>query len=123
MGRRLFVGSLSFSVNEDKLRDFFSQVGTVNSVKIITDRYTHEPRGFGFVDMSTEEEAQDAISQLNGQPLDGQPVVVNEAREKKITGGIGGTKRRFVQSGGKGSDRRKSGHRGGSFGGGRRNRF
>lgn len=126
MGRKLFVGGLSFSVTEAKLRDFFAPAGTVESVAIITDRFTGEPRGFGFVEMSSEDEAKAAITKLNGQSLDGQAVVVNEAREQqKRSGGFGaggGGQRRFG-SGGGGAGGRKGGHRGGGFGGGRRNRF
>lgn len=125
MGRKLFVGGLAFSVTETKLRDFFAPAGTIESVAIITDRFTGEPRGFGFVEMSSEEEAKAAITQLNGQSLDGQAVVVNEARERQPRpggfGGGGGGQRRFGSGGG-----RKGGHRGGGGGfggGGRRSRF
>lgn len=128
MGRKLYVGGLAFSVNETKLREFFGSAGTVESVAIITDRFTGEPRGFGFVEMSSDAEAQAAITKLNGQSLDGQPVTVNEAREqKKFTGGYGGGGGcRFGSGGGGGGGGgRKGGHRGGGggFGGGRCSRF
>jgi RNA recognition motif-containing protein len=132
MGRKLFVGGLAFSVTEAKLRDFFAAAGTIESVAIITDRFTGEPRGFGFVEMSSDAEAQAAITKLNGQSLDGQAVVVNEAREQQKRsggfGGGGGGQRRFGSGGGGGAGGRKGGHRsgggGGGFGGGgRRGRF
>ncbi|MFB3897743.1 MAG: RNA recognition motif domain-containing protein [bacterium] len=127
MGRKLFVGGLAFSVTEAKLRDFFAPAGKVESVAIISDRFTGEPRGFGFVEMSSDEEAKAAITQLNGQSLDGQAVVVNEARERQPRpggfGGGGGGQRRFGGGGGGG---KRGGHRGGGGGfggGGRRGRF
>jgi RNA recognition motif-containing protein len=135
MGRKLFVGGLAFSVTETKLRDFFAPAGTIESVAIITDRFTGEPRGFGFVEMSSDEEAKAAITQLNGQSLDGQAVVVNEARERQprsggFGGGGGGGQRRFGSGGGGAGGGRKGGHRGGGGGfggggggGGRRGRF
>ncbi|MDI6784169.1 MAG: RNA-binding protein [bacterium] len=120
MGRKLFVGGLSFSVTEAKLREFFGAVGTIESIAIITDRATGEQRGFGFVEMSSDAEAQAAINQLNGKSIDGQSIVVNEAREKKPGGGFGGGGQRGFGHGGGGGGGRKGGPRGGGFGGGRR---
>lgn len=127
MGRRLYVGNLSFSVTEDKLREFFGKVGTVESVAVITDRFSGQPRGFGFVELGSEEAAQQAIQTLNGQSLEGQQIIVNEAREQKKRtgfggGGGGGGRRGFGGGGGGGGyGGRKSG--GGGSGGGRRSRY
>src|SRR3989338_2045838 len=80
MAQKLFVGGLSWGTTEDALRDFFSQVGTVVSATIIKDKFTEKSRGFGFVEMETDEGSKAAIDQLNGQMLDGRPLTVNEAR-------------------------------------------
>lgn len=92
MGNKLYVGSLPYSTTEQELSELFSQHGTVQSAKVITDRYTGQSRGFGFVEMATGEEAQKAITALNGAPLGGRTLVVNEARpqEKRAFGGGGG---------------------------------
>jgi len=78
--KKLFVGGLSFQTTEDVLADSFAKAGTVVSAVIIKDRMTQRSKGFGFVEMSTEEEAQAAIAMWNGQELDGRRVAVNEAR-------------------------------------------
>lgn len=80
MATRLFVGGLSWGTTEDSLRDFFSQVGNVVSVTVIVDKFTGKSKGFGFVEMGSEKEAQEAIEKLNGKTLDERTVVVNEAR-------------------------------------------
>lgn len=80
MSAKLFVGGLSWNTTEDSLRNFFAQVGTVVSATVITDRFSGKSKGFGFVEMSSEKEAQEAMTKLNGQSLDGRPVAVNEAR-------------------------------------------
>jgi cold-inducible RNA-binding protein len=90
MGRRLFVGNLSYNTTEMELRDAFGQLGTVADAKIVMDRDTGRPRGFAFVEMSSDEEAQNAIQQLNGRELDGRAIVVNEAQERSGGGGRGG---------------------------------
>ena len=92
MGTKLYVGSLPYSTNEQELSQLFSQYGAVQSAKVITDRYTGQSRGFGFVEMSTGEEAQKAIAALNGSNMGGRTLVVNEARpqEKRPYGGGGG---------------------------------
>lgn len=79
---RLFVGSLSWDTTDDSLRNFFSQAGTVVSATVIRDRATNRSKGFGFVEMATEEEAAAAVEQLHEQELDGRNIVVNEARPK-----------------------------------------
>lgn len=80
MATKLFVGGLSWDTTEDKLREFFSQAGKVVSATIIMDRFSGKSKGFGFVEMSTDGEAQEAIQKLNGQSLDERTIVVNEAR-------------------------------------------
>ncbi|MBI3335030.1 MAG: RNA-binding protein [Candidatus Portnoybacteria bacterium] len=80
MAKKLYVGSLSYDTNEDTLKEAFSKAGTVESVAIITDRMTGKAKGFGFVEMSTDEEAKKAIEMWNGKELDGRTIVVNEAR-------------------------------------------
>ena len=91
MGSRLYVGNLPFSADEDQVRELFSQDGReVSEVKLITDRDTGRPRGFGFVEMSNSEHADSAISALNGYSMDGRALTVNEARERTGGGGGGG---------------------------------
>ncbi len=96
MATRLFVGSLAWATTDDSLSAFFSQVGTVTSAKVITDRATGRSKGFGFVEMSSDEEAQKAVAELNGKDLDGRTIVVNEARPmepRENRGGFGGGSR------------------------------
>jgi RNA recognition motif-containing protein len=90
MGTRLYVGNLPFSVDEATLRELFEQNGrTVTEVKLITDRDTGRPRGFGFVEMGSSEDADGAIRELDGYSLEGRPLKVNEARERQGGGGGG----------------------------------
>jgi RNA recognition motif-containing protein len=90
MSTKLYVGGLPYSVTEQQLNELFSQQGTVSSAKVITDKFTGQSRGFGFVEMSTAEEAKKAISALNGTQMDGRPLTVNEAKpQEKRTGGGG----------------------------------
>lgn len=105
MATKLFVGSLSYSVDDAQLQDAFAAVGTVVSAKVITDRDTGRSKGFGFVEMSSDEEAKAAIDQLNGKDLAGRAITVGEARprEERPRGGggsFGGGNRSF------GNDRR-----------------
>jgi cold-inducible RNA-binding protein len=81
--KKLFVGSLPFALKEDALKDLFSQVGTVESAIIITDKMTGRSKGFGFVEMSSEEEAKKAVETLNGSDVEGRNIVVNEARPRE----------------------------------------
>jgi RNA recognition motif-containing protein len=91
MGSRLYVGNLPFSADENSVRELFAQDGReVTEVKLITDRDTGRPRGFGFVEMSNSEVADAAISALNGFTMDGRPLTVNEAKERSSGGGGGG---------------------------------
>lgn len=104
MGNRLYVGNLPFSANEEQIRELFGQNGReVTEVKLITDRDTGRPRGFGFVEMGNSEHADQAISDLNGYSMDGRPLTVNEARERSTGGGGGGG--RGGGGGGGGGDR------------------
>ena len=90
MGRKLYVGNLPYSASETSVREAFSKCGTVSSVSIISDRDTGQSKGFGFVEMSSDAEAQAAISQLNGTSLEGRQIKVNEAKPKTPGGGGGG---------------------------------
>jgi RNA recognition motif-containing protein len=90
MGKKLYVGNLPFSATDQILNDTFAQCGTVQSAKIIMDRDTGRSKGFGFVEMSTEAEAQDAISKFNGADYDGRALTVNEARPMAPREGGGG---------------------------------
>src|ERR1700739_439725 len=105
MSTKLFVGNLSFDITENDLQDAFAAHGTVVEAILMMDRTTNRPRGFGFVTMSTPEEAQKAIEALNGQPLDGRDLTVNIARpreERAGGGGGGGGGRRDYGGGGGG---------------------
>jgi cold-inducible RNA-binding protein len=110
MSNKLFVGNLSFNTTENDLHDAFAAFGTVTEANLMVDRTTNRPRGFGFVTMSTPEEAQKAIEGLNGKEMDGRALTVNIARprEERPGGGGGGGRREF---------------RGGGGGGGGRNRY
>lgn len=90
MGTKLYVGGLSYSTTTEELQGAFSRVGQVQSATIITDKMTGRSRGFGFVEMSTQEEANAAISQLNGQSLGDRTITVNEARPQAPRSGGGG---------------------------------
>lgn len=83
MATKLFVGGLSWDTKEDSLKNLFSQAGNVVSATVITDKFSGRSKGFGFVEMSSEKEAQEAIKKLNGQSLDGRNITVNEARPQQ----------------------------------------
>ncbi|MEO0074404.1 MAG: RNA-binding protein [candidate division WOR-3 bacterium] len=87
MSKRIFVGNLPFSATEEQLRSLFGQHGEVSSANIVTDRFTNRSRGFAFVEMTDDQSAAAAISALNGHNLDGRPLTVNEARERRAEGG------------------------------------
>src|SRR5436305_11941472 len=91
MGTKLYVGNLPFSTTENELQEMFSQAGTVQEVTLMQDRFTGKSRGFAFVTMGSDEDAQNAISKLNGQSIEGRPLTVNEARprEQRPPGGGG----------------------------------
>ena len=113
MSTKLFVGNLSFNTSENDLQDAFAAFGTVVEANLMVDRTTNRPRGFGFVTMSTPEEAKNAIEGMNGKDIDGRALTVNEARPREERSGGGG--------GGGGGGRREYG--GGGGGGGSRNRY
>ena len=115
MSTQLYVGNLDFKVTENDLQDAFAAHGTVVEASLVTDRATGRPRGFGFVTMSTPEEAQKAIEALNGKELGGRALSVNVARpreERPGGGGGGGGRRGYGGGGGRGG-----------YGGGRRERY
>jgi len=107
MPTKLFVGNLSFQATEEDLRELFQQAGTVESVRIVTDQFTGRPRGFGFVEMSTKEEATKAVEMLNGRLFRDRNLVVDEARPQPQRG-----------TGGPRGDRGPRGPGGGPGGGG-----
>lgn len=110
MNKNLYVGNLSFKVTDEDLRSNFSEAGEVASAAIIKDKFTGQSKGFGFVEMKTEEGAAEAVKKFHGGMLDGKAITVNEARPKKEYGGGGGNR-------GGGGGYRGGGNRGG--GGGR----
>lgn len=91
MGKKIYVGNLAFSATENSVSDLFSQYGKVESCRLITDRESGKSKGFGFVEMSTDEEAESAINTLNGQELEGRALKVNEARPKNTSSGYDNT--------------------------------
>ncbi len=105
--KNIFVGNLNFGATEDAVRSLFEAYGTVERVSIVTDRDTGQPRGFGFVEMSANADADRAIAELNGRELDGRALNVNEARPKteRSFGGGGGGGRRSGGGGGGGNRR------------------
>ena len=111
MGKKLFVGNLSFNANDQTLLDAFSQCGTVESAKVIIDRDSGRSKGFGFVEMSSDAEAQAAISRFNGAEFDGRNLSVNEARpmEPRTGGGGGGGRGGYGGGGGGGRGGRGGG--------------
>ncbi|MDD5627125.1 MAG: RNA-binding protein [Patescibacteria group bacterium] len=112
MAKKLYVGGLSYNTTEETLKDFFSQAGAVESAMIITDKMSGRSKGFGFVEMASDEDAQKAIETLNGQELDGRSLRIDEARpmsDRPRRSGGGGF------GGGRGDDR-------GGYGGGNRDR-
>ena len=136
MGNKLYVGNLAYTVRDQDLSDAFSQYGSVSSAKVMMDRETGRSKGFGFVEMGSDAEAQAAINGLNGQPVAGRAVVVNEARPREERpagfrspygggngggggggGGFGGGRREGGGGGYGGGGRREGG--GGGYGGGR----
>jgi hypothetical protein len=122
MGNKLYVGNLPYSVRDEDLQQSFGQFGSVTSAKVMMERDTGRSKGFGFVEMGSDAEAQAAINGMNGQPLGGRSVVVNEARPMEArpprTGGFGGGGGGYGGGGG-GGDRSGGGGYGGGGGGGR----
>jgi RNA recognition motif-containing protein len=102
MAKKLYVGNLPYTTTEQELRDMFSQVGEISDLALITDRYTGQSKGFAFVEMSSDDAAQEAISRFDGQMMGNRQLVVNEARPREDRGGGRGGDRR---GGGGGRDR------------------
>jgi len=135
MGNKLYVGNLPYSVRDEDLQQSFGAFGTVNSAKVMMERDTGRSKGFGFVEMGSDAEAQSAINGMNGQPLGGRSLVVNEARPMEARpprsggGGFGGGRREGGYGGGGGGEGgfrspyggggRREGGGGGGYGGGR----
>ncbi|HYT92937.1 MAG TPA: RNA-binding protein [Gemmataceae bacterium] len=118
MGRKLYVGNLTYGVTDSALEQMFQPHGTVQSAQVIMDRDTGRSKGFGFVEMGSDQEAQAAIAALNGKEVDGRALTVNEAKPKTEGGGRGGFG--GGRGGGGGGGGGYGGGRGGSGGGGRR---
>ena len=119
MGNKLYVGNLAYSVRDDALQQAFSQFGHVASAKVMMDRETGRSKGFGFVEMDSDAEAQAAINGMNGQSLEGRAIVVNEARPREDRpGGFGGGGSRGGYGGGRGGGGYGGGGGGGGYGGG-----
>ena len=121
MPTKLYVGNLSFRTTSEDLREAFSQAGTVESASVIEDRETGRSRGFGFVEMSTNEEGAAAIAQFNGKEVNGRSLTVNEAKPRENRAGGGGGRGGFGGNrGGGGYGGNRGGGRGGNDGGGKR---
>ena len=122
MGRKLYVGNLSYNVDSSELEQLFGQFGQVVSAQVISDRETGRSKGFGFVEMSSDDEAQAAIAGMNGQQHGGRSLTVNEARPKEDRGGGGGGYAGGGGGGGRGGyggGGGRGGYAGGGGGGGR----
>ena len=113
----IYVGNLSWNLKDQDLSNLFASHGEVVSAKIVTDKFTNRSKGFGFVEMANDEQAQAAIAALNGTEVDGRGIVVNESRPKPEGGGGGGFKKRSFGNGGGGG-----GYKGGGGGGYNRDR-
>jgi RNA recognition motif-containing protein len=110
MGTKLYVGNLSFNTTENELQELFAQAGTVQEVTLMQDKFTGKSRGFAFVTMSSDEDAQNAISKFNGQTVEGRALTVNEARPREPRPPGGGGGRGYGGGGGYGG-RREGGQR------------
>ena len=111
MGTKLYVGNLSFNTTENELQELFSQAGTVQEVSLMQDKFTGKSRGFAFVTMGSEEDAQNAISKLNGQTVEGRALTVNEARPREPRPPSGGGRGGYGGGGGGYGGRREGGQR------------
>jgi len=124
MGTKLYVGNLSFNTTENELQELFSQAGAVQEVTLMQDKFTGKSRGFAFVTMGSDQDAQNAIAKINGQTVEGRTLTVNEARprEPRPPGGGGGGGGRGYGGGGGGYGGGGGGYGGGGggYGGGRR---
>jgi RNA recognition motif-containing protein len=113
---KLYVGNISFDTSQQDLEKLFGEIGTVTSANMIEDRETGRPRGFGFIEMSSKEEAQNAIAQLNGKEVDGRELKVNEAKPQENRGGGGGGRGGYSGGGGGYSGGGGGGYKGNSEG-------
>ena len=118
----IYVGNLSWNLKDQDLSNLFATHGEVASAKIVTDKFTNRSKGFGFVEMPNDEQAQAAIAAMNGTEVDGRNIVVNESRPKPEGGGGGGFKKRGFGGGGGGGGYKKGGSGGGGGGGYNRDR-
>jgi len=118
MATNIYVGNLPWTTTNDELADMFSQYGQVTKAQVITDRETGRSRGFGFVEMASEEEAQRAIDAMNNQDFNGRPLTVNIAKPREAGGGGGGGRGGFGGSGGGRGDYGAGGGGRGGYGGG-----
>ena len=117
MSNKLYIGNLSFRVTSEDLEEYFATAGSVDSANVVMDRETGRSRGFGFVEMASEEEANAAIAQFNGQEYDGRNLVVNEARPRENRGGSRGDSRwNYNLDGGDNYDRGGGYEGGGGYG-------
>jgi len=111
MGTKLYVGNLSFNTTENELQELFAQAGAVQEVTLMQDKFTGKSRGFAFITMGSEEDAQNAISKFNGQTIEGRPLTVNEARPREPRPPGGGGGRGYGGGGGGYGGRREGGQR------------
>src|SRR3954453_4953151 len=120
MGTKLYVGNLSFNTTENELQELFSQAGAVQEVTLMQDKFTGKSRGFAFVTMGSEQDAQNAVAKINGQTVEGRTLTVNEARpgEPRPPGGGGGGGRGYGGGGGGRLCGGGGGGGGGGYGGG-----
>jgi RNA recognition motif-containing protein len=105
MSTKLYVGNISFNTTNQDLNDMFGEVGTVESANVVEDRETGRSRGFGFVEMASKADAENAIAQLNGKEVDGRALKVNEAKPREDRGGGGGGRGGYGGGGGRGGNR------------------
>jgi RNA recognition motif-containing protein len=122
MAAKLYVGNLSYQMTDQQLNDLFSEAGNVSSAQVVTDRYTGQSRGFGFVEMASEDEAKQAIAAINGREVGGRALVVNESRPREEGRGGGGN-RGGGGGGYGGGNRGGGGGYGGGYGGGGGDRY
>jgi len=118
MATKLYVGNLSYQMTDQELNDLFAEAGNVSSAQVVTDRYTGQSRGFGFVEMASEDEAQQAIAAINGRNVGNRALVVNESRPREGGAGGGGSR-----GGGGGGGSYGGGGGGGDRGGGGNDRY
>ena len=112
MDTKLYVGNMSFGTSEDSLKELFAQAGTVVSVDVIKDRFSGRPKGFAFVEMGSQADAEKAIAMLNGKEVDGRPLTVNVAKPREERPAYGGNRPSYGSSNRSGGNRGGTGNRG-----------